>query len=212
MDQIQKVTEIAAINEGVELEPGDCVLVFSEDEKDRIEEALASMSTEEETLSESSGNDACFEVTRREFGLPAEATRVAIVGQKHNYPIGVLSYNGVFYAADPNGESLHQVWESESLDDLLDMLKDDVYGSNMDVVHESLSESVQQGGYYKLDMSVVKSKYGTIPATMKLIRKMVKSGGGQVYVVDVKGSDAMIAGSPMDAMLGTARVPVSALR
>lgn len=43
MKKIQKVTEVAAINEKAELEPGDLVLVFSEKESSKVRKALNEM-------------------------------------------------------------------------------------------------------------------------------------------------------------------------
>lgn len=89
-------------------------------------------------------------------------------------------------------------------------MKDLARGENQQDSREEKIEEVKAGEYYKIDMNVVKKSRRAAPQYLKLVRKMKQDG--EVYVVDVKGKDAVIAGSPMDAMLGTAKVPIDALK
>lgn len=80
----------------------------------------------------------------------------------------------------------------------------------VDEVKESiLNEEIRKYGYYKVNINKIADQFPE--QTVKIVKQMIKRGGGEVCVMDVDRDRgiATIAGNPMDAMLGTVDVPLS---
>lgn len=75
-------------------------------------------------------------------------------------------------------------------------------------IDEHLSEAVKVGGKYKVDFK----KLTGPPQQAQVVKGMLKKGGGTVLVHSIQGDKAEISGWEMDAILGTAMIPVAALK
>lgn len=91
-------------------------------------------------------DDYFYDFTKEAFGLPEISNHVAVYGSRTNYPIGVVEFDGVYYAADPNQAGrISQTWEARSLKQLQRQLSQDVYGDYDVAFMEKVSTKYVEG-------------------------------------------------------------------
>lgn len=78
-----------------------------------------------------------------------------------------------------------------------------------------LKEDIQRGQTYAVDTTKLSRLLGGgfgREKQLKLVAKMLKQGGGKLYVSRLKGQDAEVAADEYDALLGTATIPIAAIK
>jgi len=70
---------------------------------------------------------------------------------------------------------------------------------------------IEVGKYYSVDKNLLKSKL--IDQQKKMLASILKNNGeNQVYIVSLDATYAYVAASPYDAILGTLRIPIEAIK